>query len=73
MDTNRSAYGSTTTVKTGWYLSDRTFFAVLNEITGRSPKTLFTLEYLLRRNLELVVTQGDDNREGIDLRWNFDY
>ncbi len=73
IDTNRTGSGSTTTVKTGWYLTDRTFFAMLNEIGGTSPKTLFMIEYMLRRNLELIVTQGDDSREGVDLRWRFDY
>lgn len=73
IDTHRSGSGSSTTIKTGWYLSERTFFAVMNEISGSSPKTLFLLEYLLRRNLELIVTQGDDSREGIDIRWRYDY
>jgi hypothetical protein len=73
IDTDRTGSTNSTTIKTGWYLSDRTFFAVLNEISGTSPKTLFMLEYLIRRNLELIVTQGDDSREGIDLRWRFDY
>ncbi|MEX1061956.1 MAG: translocation/assembly module TamB domain-containing protein, partial [Balneolaceae bacterium] len=73
IDTNRTGSGSATTIKTGWYLNNRTFFAVLNEIAGTSPKTMFQLEYMIRRNLELVITQGDDNREGVDLRWNFDY
>lgn len=73
VDTNRSGSGTTTTIKTGWYLSGRTFFAVLNEISGTSPKTLFQLEYRILENLELLLTQGDDSREGIDLRWNYDY
>ncbi len=73
IDTDRTGSTNSTTIKTGWYLSDRTFFAVLNEISGTSPKTLFMLEYLIRRNLELIVTQGDDSREGIDLRWRYDY
>lgn len=73
IDTNRTGAGSSTTIKTGWFLSNRTFFAVLNEISGTTPKTLFLLEYLIRRNLQLVVTQGDDSREGIDLRWEYDY
>jgi autotransporter translocation and assembly factor TamB len=73
IDTDRTGSTNSTTIKTGWYLSDRIFFAVLNEISGTSPKTLFMLEYLIRRNLELIVTQGDDSREGVDLRWRYDY
>ncbi len=73
IDTDRTGSSNSTTIKTGWFLTDRTFFAVLNEISGTSPKTMFMLEYMIRRNLELVVTQGDDSREGIDLRWRYDY
>lgn len=73
IDTDRTGSSNSTIIKTGWYLTDRAFFAVLNEISGTSPKTLFMLEYMIRRNLELIVTQGDDSREGIDLRWRYDY
>lgn len=73
IDNTRSGSNSTTSIKTGWYLNQRTFFAILNEVGGARPKTLFILEYLLRDNLELIITQGDDSREGIDLRWNLDY
>lgn len=73
IDNSRSGSNSTTSIKTGWYINNRTFFAILNEISSTSPKTLFILEYLLRENLELIITQGDDSREGIDLRWKYDY
>ena len=73
IDNSRSGSNSTTSIKTGWYINNRTFFAILNEISSTSPKTLFILEYLLRENLELIITQGDDSREGIDLRWRHDY
>ncbi|MEX0593670.1 MAG: translocation/assembly module TamB domain-containing protein [Balneolaceae bacterium] len=73
VENNRTGSGNRTTIKTGWYLGDRTFFAVLNEISGSSPKTLFMLEYMLTKNLELLVTQGDDSRQGIDLRWTREY
>lgn len=63
----------TTSIKTGWYLNRRTFFAIVNEISGTTPKTLFILEYLLKENLDLIITQGDDNRQGIDIRWQYDY
>jgi hypothetical protein len=73
IDNSRSGSNSTTSIKTGWYLNRRTFFAILNEISSTRPKTLFMLEYLLMDNLELIITQGDDSREGIDLRWKYDY
>jgi autotransporter translocation and assembly factor TamB len=73
IDNSRSGSNSTTSIKTGWYINNRTFFAILNEISSTTPKTLFILEYMLRENLELIITQGDDSREGIDLRWKYDY
>jgi hypothetical protein len=73
IDNTRSGSRNTTSIKTGWFLNQRTFFAILNEIGGASPRTLFMLEYLLMDNLELIITQGDDSREGIDLRWKLDY
>ena len=73
IDNTRSGSSNTTTIKTGWYLNRRTFFAILNEVGGSRPKTLFMIEYLLTENLELILTQGDDSREGIDLRWRLDY
>lgn len=73
IDNTRSASGSATSIKTGWYLNRRTFFAVVNEISGSTPKTLFILEYLLNENLDLILTQGDDNRQGVDIRWHYDY
>lgn len=73
IDNTRSGSDSTTSIKTGWFLNRRTFFAILNEISSTRPKTLFMLEYLLLENLEMIITQGDDSREGIDFRWRFDY
>ncbi len=73
IDNTRSGSNNTTSIKTGWYLNEKTFFAILNEVGSSRPKTLFMLEYLLRENLELIITQGDDSREGIDLRWRRDY
>ncbi|MDX1642400.1 MAG: translocation/assembly module TamB domain-containing protein, partial [Balneolaceae bacterium] len=72
IDNSRSG-SNNTVIKTGWYLNRSTFFAILNEIDGTSPKTLFMLEIMLQDNLELVITQGDDTRQGIDLQWKRDY
>jgi len=68
-----SEAGTTTSIKTGWYLNRKTFFAIINEITGTTPETMFILEYMLKNNLDLILTQGDENQQGIDLRWQFDY
>ena len=73
IDNTRVGSESGTSIKTGWYLNERTFFAILNEITKSNPRTLFILEYLLSKNTDLIITQGNDNRQGIDIRWRFDY
>jgi autotransporter translocation and assembly factor TamB len=70
---NSQSGSNNTVIKTGWYLNRSTFFAILNEIDGTNPKTLFVLEILLKENLELIITQGDDTRQGIDLQWKKDY
>jgi autotransporter translocation and assembly factor TamB len=73
IDNSRSGSGGGTSITTGWYLNRRTFFAIVNKISGSTPQTLFILEYMLKNNLDLILTQGDDSRQGIDLRWQFDY
>lgn len=73
IDNSRAGSNSGTSIKTGWYLSRRTFFAIINEISGSDPKTLFILEYMLNKNWDLIITQGDDSREGVDIRWQYDY
>lgn len=72
IDNSRTGSDSSTSILTGWYLNRRTFFALVNEV-DTNPKTLFVLEYLLRENLELIITQGDDSRQGVDLRWKYEY
>lgn len=62
-----------TSIKTGWYLNERTFFAIINEISGSTPKTLFVLEYILNEKWDLIMTQGEDSRRGIDFRFQLDY
>ncbi len=62
-----------TAIHTGWYLNDRTFFRIVNEIGANTPKTLFMLEYLVNQNLDLIITQGNDRRQGVDLQWIFEY
>lgn len=70
---DNSGQNGATAIRTGWYLNERTFFSIINEITSSTPKTLFVLEYLLNENWDLIITQGDDARQGIDLRYQFDY
>ncbi|HEX6983220.1 MAG TPA: translocation/assembly module TamB domain-containing protein [Balneolaceae bacterium] len=62
-----------TAITTGWYISPKVFFAIQNVITGSTPDTSFRLEYLLRENLELIIRQGNGIRQGVDIRWEYDY
>lgn len=73
IDNTQTNTRSSTTLKTGWYLNEKTFFAVLNELSGSSPETQFLLEYLINNNLKLILTQGQNNRTGIDISWQYDY
>ena len=74
IDNTRVGNESGTCIKTGWYLNDRTFFAIVNEITSSDPKTLFILEYVLSKTWDLIITEGEDsNRRGIDFRYQYDY
>lgn len=70
---DNSGQNGATAIRTGWYLNERTFFTIVNELTSSTPKTLFILEYLLSENWDLIITQGDDARQGIDVRYQFDY
>jgi autotransporter translocation and assembly factor TamB len=64
-----------TAITTGWYINPKVFFAIQNVITGSTPKPGFYLEYYLRKNLKLILSQGTGNRQGVgaDLQWKYDY
>jgi autotransporter translocation and assembly factor TamB len=64
---------SGTSVTTGWYINPKVFFAIQNVITGSTPTTGFFLEYYLKQNLKLILSQGNDNRQGVDVQWEHDY
>lgn len=72
VSTFRQGTSRGTAIQTGWYINERTFFRIINEI-GSNPKILFVLEYLVNQNLDLIITQGNDRRQGVDLQWIFDY
>lgn len=73
IDNTHSGGETGTSITTGWYINPKVFFAVQNVITGSSPDTSFLLEYLLRKNLKLIISQGNEARQGFDLKWNYDY
>lgn len=62
-----------TSITTGWYINPKVFFAIQNVITGSTPDTGFLLEYMLRKDLKLIIQQGNDIRQGVDLQWNYEY
>ena len=73
IDNTRSGGETGTSITTGWYLNPKVFFAIQNVITGSTPDTGFLLEYMLREDLKLILRQGNNIRQGVDIRWNYDY
>lgn len=73
IENTRVGGDSGTSITTGWYINPKVFFAIQNVITGSTPTTGFYLEYYLRENLKLILSQGNENRQGIDLQWEHDY
>lgn len=73
IDNNRSNGENGTSITTGWYLNPKVFFAIQNVITGSTPDTSFELEYMLQKNLKIIIRQGNGIRQGVDLKWNYDY
>ncbi len=65
--------GGGTSIKAGKFVSDRLFIAFLQELGGTEAGRQVVVEYLIRRNLELIITAGDDYRSGLDILWRYDY
>lgn len=60
-------------LKTGWVLSERSQFFIINELAGRSPNTFFLLQTNIKPYWDVVFTQSGDARKGIDLQYRRDY
>ena len=73
IDNTRVGGETGTSITTGWYLNPKVFFAIQNVITGSTPDTGFMLEYMLRKDLKLILQQGNGIQQGVDLKWNYDY
>jgi len=73
IDNNRSNGENGTSITTGWYLNPKVFFAIQNVISGSTPDTSFELEYMLQKNLKIIIRQGNGIQQGVDLKWNYDY
>ncbi len=72
VEVDTSTQNGGTRVKAGKFLSDRLFVALVQEL-GSDPNSQVIIEYLLRRNLELIFTGSDDYRTGVDVLWKLDY
>jgi autotransporter translocation and assembly factor TamB len=73
IDNTNHAAGNGTTIKAGKYVTDKIFLAVLQQLGGNNPVSQVILEYYLKRNLELILTQSENSRTGIDVLWKYDY
>ncbi len=63
---------SGTVITTGWYINPKVFFAIQNVIAG-NPHIGFYLEYYLKEDLKLILSQDSNYGQGIDLQWEYDY
>lgn len=73
IDNSQKSTGSGTTIKAGKYLTDKLFVAYLQELGGSNAGRQVVIEYLIRSNLDLIITASDDYRSGVDLLWRYDY
>ncbi|MEX1122626.1 MAG: translocation/assembly module TamB domain-containing protein, partial [Balneolales bacterium] len=73
IDNNRRGPGSGTSIKAGKFLTDRVFVAFLQELGGTEAGRQVIIEYMIRRNLDLIITGSDDHRSGVDIMWRLDY
>ena len=73
IDNTRKGGGSGTSIKAGKFISDRLFVAFLQELGGTDAGRQVMIEYIIRRNLELILTASDDYRSGVDMLWRYDY
>ncbi|TNE72122.1 hypothetical protein EP331_07900 [bacterium] len=73
IDNSAASTGAGTSVRAGKYINQRTFVAIVQQLGGADPVSQVVIEYLIKNNLDLVLTQSSDDRSGVDLRWRFEY
>jgi len=73
IDNSSQSSGSGTSIRAGKYINEKTFIAIVQQLGGTDPVSHVVLEYLLRQNLDLILTQSSDESSGVDLRWKYDY
>ena len=72
IDDSNQTTGAGMTIKAGKYLNEKILVAVIQQM-GTNSTTQFTLEYQLRKNLQFIFTQSEDNRTGVDILWRYEY
>lgn len=73
VENTRRSGSSATTIKAGKFISDRLFIAFLQELGASDAGRQVVVEYMIQRNLDLIITASDDHRSGVDLLWKYDY
>lgn len=73
IDNSSQATGSGTSIRAGKYINEKTFIAIVQQLGGTNPVSQVVLEYLIKKNLDLVLTQSSDESSGIDIRWKYEY
>ncbi|MEX0685302.1 MAG: translocation/assembly module TamB domain-containing protein [Balneolales bacterium] len=73
IDNAKRGPGSGTSIKAGKFLTDRVFLSFLQELGGSESGRQVVIEYMIRRNLDLLITGSDDHRSGVDVLWRLDY
>lgn len=73
IDNSASTTGAGTSVRAGKYINQRTFVAIIQQLGGSDPVSQVVIEYLIKNNLDLILTQSNDKRSGVDIRWRYEY
>ena len=62
-----------TELRAGWQMNDRTQVWFVQEVRSAYPSNRFILEFDMNENLDILLTQGDQRWQGIDIRWKKEY
>lgn len=62
-----------TELRAGWQMNDRTNVWFVQEVRSAYPSNRFVLEFDMNENLDVLLTQGDQRWQGIDIRWKKEY
>lgn len=62
-----------TELRAGWQMNERTQLWFVQEVRSAYPSNRFVLEFDMNKNLDVLLTQGDQRWQGVDLRWKKEY